>query len=83
MKNQTVAAHKLSMTQSKKHAWFIVVGIVDSFILGYLWGALGERGLWADATGAGGYTTTFEFLLMGFVLLSFISVVVWCLNNRH
>jgi len=47
----------------------LVTGIV---IMIYLWKVLGERGMYADATGTGGYTTVNEVLLglLGFVLLA-------------
>ena len=49
-------------------------------ILGYFWKILGERGMYADETGTGGYTTGIEaaLILVGLVLVvcSIVLVVV-------
>jgi hypothetical protein len=37
-----------------------VLAVASVIVLGYLWVALGDRGLYADATGTAGYTTPLE-----------------------
>jgi hypothetical protein len=51
--------------------------ITGILLLAYLWKVLGDRGLYADATGTGGYTTVVEIIIgMLGVLLLVGSVIV-------
>lgn len=46
-------------------------------ILLYLWIALGDRGLYADATNTGGYTTLPEFALLILAIVLFVKTFLY------
>jgi hypothetical protein len=57
---------------------------IGAVIFGYLWKVLGDRGIWADQTGAGGYTTSTELaLLITSLLLLLLSAVLFINSLRH
>lgn len=57
----------------------LVWGVVGFGILVYMWQELGERGLYADATGTSGYTTKTEIALVVGGLMMLISSAIFVL----
>lgn len=68
--------------RSKKYKYLAIIsGMIGVIIISYLWKTFVDRGIYADETGTGGYTTWFEMLLIGVGLSLLIATIVFLIKS--